>query len=875
MQNTDIESKRLKESDSLGWKKWGPYLSERQWATVREDYTEHGNAWEGVIHDEARSKAYRWGEDGIGGFSNEDQRICFSWAFWNTQDSILKERLFGLTGNEGNHGEDVKELYYYLDSTPTHSYMKMLYKYPSSSFPYAKLVIENKKRSRKEREYEILDTGVFDKDQYFDVFMEYVKKSPTDFLFRCSAENRGKSAKTIHILPTIWCRNTWSSGRDPQKPKISKVNNTTLSLTHHLLGKYYMYFDQAVEEILFCDNETNRERLYGIENGTHFPKDAINDHVVNGKSTTNPKNEGTKASGHHKLHVKGNSSCDVRVRLSNEWLEKPFEDYQEIFDSRILECDEFYNNLQSNIPIQELKSVQRQAFAGMLWSKQFYYYNVKNWLHGDPGRHGPPSNRKDGRNSDWQHLYNYNVISMPDKWEYPWYAAWDLAFHCIPLARVDPDFAKNQLLVLLSERYQHPNGQIPAYEWNFSDVNPPVHAWAVVRVFEIDKSMNGKPDLDFLQKAFHKLMLNFTWWVNRKDKDGNNLFEGGFLGLDNIGVFDRNHKIIENSRLEQADSTSWMAMFALNMLSISLELSVEYPIYQDMGIKFFEHFLFISAAMNGVGETSVDLWDEKDSFYYDVIHCPDAEDQLMKVRSMVGLIPLYAVEVLKSEVYDQLPEFREKLNFILKERADLAALVSRWDEEGEDHKHLLSILRGHRMKSILSRMLDSDEFLSEFGIRALSKYHDKNPYEFKLDEEVLSVQYLPGESDSSFFGGNSNWRGPIWFPVNYLLLESLDRFGEYYGEDFKLDFPTGSNNKLSLKEISKQLCKRMFDIFLPDKNGNRPLYGNYKKLQNDPNFKDHILFYEYFHGDSGEGLGASHQTGWTGLVAEMIHRYYN
>ncbi len=869
------EKERLREArEGQDWKAWGPYLSERQWATVREDYTEHGNAWEAVVHDQARSKAYRWGEDGLGGFSNYDQRICFAWAFWNGKDPILKERLFGLTGNEGNHGEDVKELYYYLDSTPTHSYMKMLYKYPKEEFPYSKLVEANRSRSREEREYELMDTGIFDDDEYFDIFLEYAKADEQDLLFRCTVHDRGEAKAELHVLPTWWFRNTWSSGRDPEIPKMSKVGANSLKIEHHLLGDFFIFFD-ADCSLLFCDNETNRERLYGTKNRSKYPKDAINDQVVDGSAATNPTNKGTKASGHFILQFNETATQEVRVRLCREWMDEPFESFQEIFEERISDANDFYEELQAKVTNADLRSIQRQAYAGMMWSKQFYYYNIKNWLKGDPGKTKPPQGRREGRNSDWTHLFNYHVISMPDKWEYPWYAAWDLAFHCIPIARIDPDFAKEQLLLLLSERYQHPNGQIPAYEWNFSDVNPPVHAWAVLRVFNIDRKVTGTADLDFLQRAFHKLTINFTWWVNRKDKDGNNLFEGGFLGLDNIGVFDRNHKIIENSRLEQADSTSWMAMFALNMLRISQELSLKYPVYQDMSIKFFEHFLYISGAMNGIGETSVDLWDENDGFYYDVIHCPDADDQLMKVRSMVGLIPLYAVEILRQEAYENSPEFREKLDFILKERPKLASLVSRWGEEGKDHKHLLSILRRHRMKKILQRMLDPDEFLSDYGIRALSKFHADHPYSFKVEDETLTVSYLPGESDSSFFGGNSNWRGPIWFPVNYLILESLLKYSQYYSDDFKVEFPTGSGERTNLREVAKHICWRMFEIFLTDKEGRRPVYGKYEKMQTDPHFKDHILFYEYFHGDNGEGLGASHQTGWTGLIAEMIYRYYS
>lgn len=868
------EHKRLKEAKSgTPWKDWGPYLSERQWATVREDYTESGNVWESVIHEHARSKAYRWGEDGIGGFCNEDQRICFSWAFWNGKDPILKERLFGLTSHEGNHGEDVKELYYYLDSTPTHSYMKMLYKYPINKYPYTELVEATRKRTRKEPEYELLDTGLFDKDEYFDIFMEYVKVDTHDFIFKATIHNRSKKEAPITILPTVWFRNTWSSGKDRAIPKIEAVNIHQAKIKHHLLGDFYLYFDQA-DEVVFCDNETNREKLYGTKSSSNCPKDGINDYVVNGKNTIR-KTNGTKTSGIFKQSIPGQGSKTVVFRLSNRQLNEPFSESENLIIQRKQEADEFYETVQRTLPDAETKNIQRQAFAGMMWSKQFYYYNVKNWIYGDPGRHSPSESRKKGRNADWMHLYNYNVISMPDKWEYPWYAAWDLAFHTIPIARIDADFAKDQLLLLLKERYQHPNGQIPAYEWNFSDVNPPVHAWAVQRVFRIDRKQSGTPDYAFLEMAFHKLLVNFTWWVNRKDKEGHNVFEGGFLGLDNIGVFDRNHPIVENAKLEQADSTSWMAMFSLNMLQISLDLSMYNPVYQDMAIKFFEHFLYIAGAMNNVGDTNVSLWDDEDNFYYDVVHAPDEQSQQLKVRSMVGLIPLFAVEILKSETYKALPEFRKRLDFFLKERPVLAALVSRWEEQGMEHRRLLSILRGFRMKKLLEKMLDEKEFLSDYGVRALSKYHKDNPFIFEIQGKKLSVAYLPGESDSSFFGGNSNWRGPIWFPVNYLLLESLLKFYTYYGNEFKVEFPTGSGDFKNMREVTRELCLRLIKLFLPDANGNRPIYGKNKKMQQDPHFKDHILFYEYFNGDTGEGLGASHQTGWTGLIAEMMLRYYS
>lgn len=872
-----IEEKRLEECNpDCSWKEWGPYLSERQWATVREDYTDSGNAWESIVHDQARSKSYRWGEDGLGGFSNSDQRICFSWAFWNGRDPILKERLFGLTGHEGNHGEDVKELYYYLDSTPTHSYMKMLYKYPAREFPYSELVVKNQLLSKKDKEYELIDTGVFKNNEYFDIFMEYAKVTPDHFLFKANIHNRGNANALLTVLPTFWFRNTWSSGRDKRMPELRFESATEMRLSHHRLGDMYIYFDKEIKDQLFCDNSTNRVRLYGVTNkNSNYPKDAINDYVVDEQDTLNPEKKGTKASGHFEVVIPAEGEYTVRVRMSPEPLENPFDDYDALFQERLSEADEFYNKKQEHVPKGELRSIQRQAYAGMMWSKQFYYYNIRNWLHGDPGRMKPSEMRKKGRNSHWQHLYNHDILSMPDKWEYPWYAAWDLAFHCIPIARIDADFAKGQLLLLLKERYMHPNGQIPAYEWNFSDVNPPVHAWAVLRVFQIDRDQSGKPDYIFLKKAFHKLLMNFTWWVNRKDTEGNNVFEGGFLGLDNIGVFDRNHPVVEDARLEQADSTSWMAMFSLNMLKISLDLAQEEPVYQDMAIKFFEHFLYIAGAMNSIGDTDVDLWDDEDNFYYDVMHSPSSPNQRMKVRSMVGLIPLYAIEIIKSEVYEKLPEFRERLEFFLRERPKLASLVSRWEEPGRGEQRLLSILRGFRMKKIIERMVDEGEFLSKYGIRALSKYHEKSPYRIVIEGQQLEVAYLPGESDSSFFGGNSNWRGPIWFPVNYLILESLIKFSYYYGEDYKVEFPIGSGEKHNLEEVAREICIRLISIFRQDENGKRPVYANNELFQKDPHFKDYILFYEYFNGDTGEGLGASHQTGWTGLVAELIHRLYS
>ena len=867
------EHKRLQASGE--WKKWGPYISERQWGTVREDYSDSGMAWESVTHDMARSKAYRWGEDGLGGICDENQKICFSWAFWNTKDPIIKERLFGLSGVEGNHGEDVKELYYYLENTPSHSYMKMLYKYPQKEFPYADLVETNRRKSKQEREYELLDTGIFDQDEYFDIFLEYAKADADDMLLKITVHNRGAEEAPLVIMPTLWFRNTWSSRKEPIKPAMKQTGDSRVHIRHHEMGSYLVYFEEEPDEFAFCNNETNRKKLYGAPNSAKYTKDGINDYLITGKKTISSRKSGTKCAAIYRKTVPANGSVTLKVRFTNLPTKEPFQDFDPVFDQRVNDCNEFYQQVQGEIPSKDHEQIQRQAYAGMLWSKQFYYYNVKEWLDGDEGRAKPPAGRKKGRNSTWTHLDNFDIISMPDKWEYPWYAAWDLAFHCVPLARVDPDFAKGQLLLFLDDRYLHPNGQIPAYEWSFSDVNPPVHAWGVLKVFQIDKEVSGKPDYEFLQKCFHKLLINFTWWVNMKDEEGNNIFEGGFLGLDNIGVFDRNHKVVENSHLEQADATSWMAMFALNMLRISLELAVEYPVYQDTASKFFEHFLFISGAMNKIGDTEVDLWDEEDNFYYDVMHTPHRRNRRMKVRSMVGLIPLFAIEILVDEVYRKLPDFREKLDYFIEKRPQLASLVARWQNPGESERRLLAIIRGFRLNKILERMLDEKEFLSDFGIRALSKYHLENPYELHINGSKLTVEYLPGESDSSFFGGNSNWRGPIWFPMNYLIIASLAKYHDYYGDDFRVKYPAEDGELTSLKEIARKLSERLINIFSKDEKGHRAVYGGNLKMQNDPHFKDYILFYEYFHGDFGEGLGAAHQTGWTGLISEIIHEYYN
>lgn len=870
-----IEKIRLLEDKNREkhWKKWGPYLADRQWGTVREDYSPDGAAWENVTHEDARSKAYRWGEEGIGGISDHKQKLCIAWAFWNGKDPIIKERLFGLTGNQGNHGEDVKELYYYLDSTPTHSYMKMLYKYPQQAFPYQNLLDENQRRGKKDLEYELIDTGVFDNDEYFDIFIEYGKKSEDDIVGRATIYNRSTEEAELTVMPTIWFRKTWFTGDEPFMPKLSLISNNRLKAFSPKSGNYIFSFGDS-PSILFCDNETNREKLYHIGNQKKFLKDAINDFVVSGeKKHLNPDNTGTKAAAIYTIKVPGGGKAEITFRMQHFEEENPLEDAEQILQDRQRDADEFYAELQSRVKDDELKLIQRQAYAGMMWTKQFYYYNVERWLEGDPGRYQPPQARKNGRNSNWRHLQNYDIISMPDKWEYPWYAAWDLAFHCIPLARLDTEFAKDQLLLLLNDWYMHPNGQIPAYEWNFNDVNPPVHAYAVQRVFQIDmKGNNGKGDQEFLERAFHKLMLNFTWWVNQKDEKGKNIFEGGFLGLDNISVFDRSHADKLFAKLEQADATSWMAMFCLNMLRISLDLCEFNRVYQYTATKFLEHFLYIAGAMNNISGENISLWNEEDQFFYDVLHPSGQHPMVMKVKSIVGIIPLFAVEPIREELFENLPEFKKRLDFFFKEKPKLATLVSNWIHPGHDRRRLFSLLRGHRMKSVLKKMLDENEFLSPHGVRSLSKFHEKNPYYLQLNGSQFSVKYAPGESETTMFGGNSNWRGPIWFPINYLIIESLKKFDFYYGGNFSIEYPTGSGKYLTLDLIAKELSKRNISLFTKDKNGRRPIYGDNEKMQTDPHFKDLILFYEYFHGDNGRGLGASHQTGWTGLVAEMIHK---
>jgi len=866
------EKQRLLEDKTRqkDWRKFGPYLTERQWGTVREDYSPDGNAWNHVTHDNARSKAYRWGEEGIGGISDNMQYLCFSLGLWNGKDPIIKERMFGLTGQEGNHAEDCKEHYYYLDSTPTHSYMKMLYKYPQNEYPYAWLVEENKRRNKHQPEFELIDTGIFDDNKYFDVYIEYAKADDTDILIKITAYNRSKGKANLHLLPQAWFRNTWSWEEKGKKPEMRLGKNNSIKMQHPELGAYFLQFEGNAP-VLFCENDTNTGKLYNHPKPGTF-KDGVNDFVVGGnKEAVNKDSKGTKAAIYFKAAVAGGGSETIRLRLSNSEHKEAFSDFDTLFNARVKEADAFYADIQKEVKDKDNKNIQRQALAGMLWSKQFFYFDVARWLAGDPAQPTPPASRKKGRNADWPHLNNADIISMPDKWEYPWYAAWDLAFHAIPIAMVDPEFAKHQLALLTKEWYMHPNGQLPAYEWAFGDVNPPVHGWATWRIYKIDQKLNGgKGDRKFLEEVFHKLLLNFTWWVNKKDQNGNNIFQGGFLGMDNIGVFDRSAPLPTGGLIEQSDGTSWMAMFNLNMLRMSLELAKENPTYQNLATKFFEHFLYIAGAMANLGNEGINLWDEEDGFFYDVLHTADDQRMKMKVRSMVGLIPLFAVEVLDQEIFDEMPEFHDRLKTFLKTKPELANLISRWEDKGKGERHLLSLLRGHRMKKLLKRMLDESEFLSEYGIRALSRQHLNDPYRFYADGKEFSVKYTPGESDTTLFGGNSNWRGPIWFPVNYLLIESLQRFHRYYGDDFLVEFPTGSGKKKNLNQIADDLSARLVKIFKLDKAGNRPVNGGHEKLNKDEFFADHVLFYEYFHGDNGRGVGATHQTGWTGLVAKLI-----
>ena len=868
------EKTRLLETrySEVPWKKWGPYLSERQWGTVREDYSPDGSAWQWTTFEKANLKAYRWGEDGIAGISDEKQQICFASAFWNHKDSILKERLFGLSGLQGNHGEDVKEVYYHLDNTPTHSYMKYLYKYPQEAFPYELLIQENKKRAKTEREFELMDTGIFNEDRYFDIFVEYAKASPTDILIRISAHNRGPDAALLDIVPQIWFRDVWTGSALHQEPKVVHGQANQFSLTHPSLAREMWLQYDGTPQILCCNNRSNQHVLYGGSNENRYTKDGVEQFILHGvQDAVNPKYEGTKGALRYSNLVPSEGVWIVQLRLSEQSYDQPFLGFDQTLQQRTQEADAFYNELQANVHDEDARWIQRQAFAGMLWNKQYYHYDVSLWLNGDHGAVAPPSSRLRGRNHQWTHVRGDHVISMPDKWEYPWFAAWDLAFHCIPLARLDAAFAKEQLELLTTESFMHPTGQLPAYEWGFGDVNPPVQAWAAWRVYCIDRERNAhQGDLSFLERLFHKLVINFSWWVNRKDSNGNNIFEGGFLGLDNIGLFDRRELSPLGGILEQADATSWMAMFSLNMLRISLELAQSNPVYQELAIKYFDHFLTIARAMVCVGGDNLDLWHEEDQFYYDVIHRPHEPDVPLRVRSMVGLLPLIAVETIEASAFENVPRFQHHVEETAKRRPDLAQWVSRWYEPGRNANRLFSLLRGHRLKALLRRMLSEQEFLSPFGIRALSREHAERPYRLRAGDLELEIGYLPGESDSNMFGGNSNWRGPIWFPLNYMIVESLRAFYEYYGDGFKVEYPTGSGEKLDLRAVGAGLKERLTHLYLRNMDGQRPFFGHHLKMQSDPHFRDHLLFYEYFHGDNGAGLGASHQTGWTGLIAELF-----
>jgi hypothetical protein len=879
------EEQRLEEARqrTRHWKRWGPYLSERAWGTVREDYSAHGTAWDYFPHDHARSRAFRWNEDGIAGISDRHQNVCFALALWNGRDPILKERLFGLTGNEGNHGEDVKEYYFYLDSTPTHSYMKYLYKYPHSEFPYGQLADENRRRGKQAPEFELIDAGIFDGDRYFDVFVEYAKADVDDILIKITAINRGPEAASINLLPTIWFRNTWSWHQNgTPKPHLRAVNDALIELEVSELGKRWLYCEGS-PELLFTENDTNTQRLFNFANGNHFVKDGINDYIVHGnRNAINPEPRGTKAAANYQLIIPAGERMTVRLRLTDKGVrsptvregsvEGPFADFDQIFADRIHEADEFYQTVTPAHLSDDAQQVMRQAFSGMLWSKQFYHYVIEEWLDGDPDTPTPPAERRKGRNREWKHLYNADVISMPDKWEYPWYAAWDLAFHCVPLALVDSEFAKEQLVLMLREWYMHPNGQLPAYEWAFGDVNPPVHAWATWRVYKIEKKRRGAGDTVFLKRVFQKLLLNFTWWVNRKDADGMNIFQGGFLGLDNIGVFDRSAPLPTGGHIAQSDGTSWMAMYALNLLAIALELAKEDPSYEDVASKFWEHFLYIAHAMNNRGDDEIKLWDEQDGFFYDVLHLPQGKPYPMKVRSMVGLIPLFAVETLEPELLDRLPNFKRRMEWFIENRPDLTANVACMRTPGNAERRLLSIVSQDQLRSVLRLMLDENEFLSAYGIRAISRFHKDHPYVLHVNGAEHRVDYEPAESSTGLFGGNSNWRGPIWFPVNYLLIESLQKFHHYYGDDFTVECPAGSGQKRTLWEVAGEVSKRLSHIFLRDANQRRPVFGTVEKFQSDPNWRDLVPFHEYFHGDNGSGVGASHQTGWTGLVAKLLQQ---
>ncbi len=875
------EYKRLAASEnrSADWKEWGPYLSERAWGTVREDYSPNGSAWSYFPHDHARSRAYRWNEDGLGGFCNRFQNACLAVALWNERDPILKERLFGLSGSEGNHGEDVKENYFYLDGLPSHAYMKMLYKYPQAEFPYANLIEQNRSRGRDQGEYELIDAlrQDFIENRYFDVVIEYAKAGQEDILCRITATNRGPEAAPIHILPHLWFRNTWSWGARNAHPELKAHGAGVVKLQDRHLGDRYWYVQADAQpestQLLFTENNTNTERLFGSPNPTPYVKDGIHEAVVSGRmERVNPDQRGTKVAANFQAIVPSGKSYSVRVRFSNVSQPDPFADFEAIFQRRIAEADEFYAALQPKSLSDDERSIQRQAYAGLLWSKQFYHYSVELWLDGDPGQPMPQDSRRQGRNAAWKHLYNLDVLSMPDKWEYPWYAAWDLAFHTPAIAQIDPEWAKRQLILLVREWYMHPNGQLPAYEWSFSDVNPPVHAWAALQVYKISREISGKADTVFLERIFQKLLLNFTWWVNRKDAEGNNVFQGGFLGLDNIGVFDRSRPLPTGGHLEQADGTAWMGMYCVNMLAIALELARTNPGYEDIATKFFEHFIYIANALSAMGGHGLSLWDDEDGFFYDVLHTEEDHFIPLKIRSFVGLIPLFAVEILDRELLDSLPHFKRRMEWFFRYRPSLIENVASLTEMGAGGQFHLAIVGREKLKRILERVFSSDEFLSDYGLRALSRFHAEHPFEFQVGEMVHSVHYEPAESSSALFGGNSNWRGPIWFPVNYLLVESLRKYAKHYGESFKVEVPLGSRRMLTLGQAADELARRLAGIFKrdPANGGRRPVFGGESIFQVDPYWRDNLLFYEYFHGDSGAGVGASHQTGWTALVTNLI-----
>ncbi len=874
------EHKRLQAhlNRQTNWKEWGPYLSERAWGTVREDYSPDGTAWDYFPHDHARSRAYRWNEDGLMGISDRQQYLCFALALWNGQDPILKERLFGLAGPEGNHAEDVKEYYYYLDSTPTHSYMRMLYKYPQRAYPYAELVNENAKRGRQEPEYELLDTQAFADNRYFDVSLEYAKANETDILIQITATNHGPDSAPLWLLPTLWFRNTWTWGYEngpmndvPEPPRMAALDAQSIQANHPALGDYHLYIEDSAAQLLFTENNTNAQRVFGLENANPYVKDAFHDYVIaNQQSAVNPAQTGTKAAALHKLEVPAQASVTIKLRLSAAPVAKPFAKFDTLFARAKTDADAFYDSLQTDVATAEEKSIQRQAWAGMLFTKQLFYFDVNQWLDGDPGT-AAPENRKQGRNRDWRHLTNFDIISMPDKWEYPWYAAWDLAFHCIPLAQVDPQFAKRQLILMTREWYMHPNGQLPAYEWAFGDVNPPVHGWAAWEVYQLEAKMTGTPDREFLEAIFHKLLLNFTWWINRKDKDDNNIFQGGFLGLDNISLFDRSSALPTGGHIDQSDGTAWMGFYTLGLLQMALELAKDNPIYQDLATKFYEHFLQIADAMSGRHTESNGLWDEEDGFFYDVLHIGNREVPL-KVRSLVGLMPLIAVGVLGADQLEEMDVFQRRMTWFNANRPHLTGNMASTEVPGVGKRRLLSIVTPERLRSVLRYMLDEAEFLSPYGIRSMSKIH-REPYTLWHEGKSFSIAYEPAESQTSLFGGNSNWRGPIWFPINYLLIKALETHYLYYGDDFTVECPVGSGNMLTLQAVAVELAQRLIKLFTQDSDGKRAAFGDVETMQTDPNWQDHILFYEYFNGDTGAGLGASHQTGWTGLVAELIKTY--